>query len=743
VEVLHDNLLGLFNANPHLSPRDIVVLAPDLSAYSALIQAVFANAPSEHFIPFTLCDRSAEQENPVLLTFLRLLELPNSRSGLHEMLEILQVPAVHRRFAIAQEDLPRIEQWCEQTGVRWGLTAQSALSFDLPEQEQNSWHFGLSRMLLGFAMPSDAGLFNGMLPYDEVQGLSADLAGKLADFIEAILWAQQLLSCAHEARVWPALLEQLFDKFFALDGDEQAVGAVVQTQLSSWQSLLDDCEFDQALPFAVVRDWLSQKLAQPNESANFFSGAVTFGQLTAQRALPYAVICLLGMNDGDFPKVTTSVGFDLLSFDHKASDLRAQAEDRHLFLQLLQAARDCLYISFVGRSVQDNSEQSASILLSELLEYCEQNYCVTEDEAKSLLRDQLIVHHPQKPFSPAAFCAKNPTSFAKQWLSLAKGESAAALPFMPKESLPLSLDDPQPLQLTQLQRFWHLPVQYFFNQRLNVYFQRDKEALAESEPFELDNLTVFFLRSALLEHLIEHGDAEDLLEQFWQNYKASGELPIGEFAGCLFNEEKHKVLGLYEEMKPFLHSPTEGQNIELLLPTRYGKVLLQGTLNGFYQQQLILYRAGNLKPKQRVAAWLSHLCLCAMGRQYSTYYFAFGVQQHYVPLAPQVALHQLIDFVENYVSGLMSPSPLHIDIAWKALEAICHGEGVCVLDEDSKQKAYQQMQNEFDGGFSKDGVGENPYVARVWKDADEAFFEENLTLAARLLCHIPFSNKKK
>ncbi|MGL4826297.1 MAG: exodeoxyribonuclease V subunit gamma [Vibrionaceae bacterium] len=743
VEVLHDNLLGLFNANPHLSPRDIVVLAPNLSAYSALIQAVFANAPSEHFIPFTLCDRSAEQENPVLLTFLHLLELPNSRAGLHEMLEILQVPAVRRRFAILQEDLTQIQQWCEQTGVRWGLTAQSALSFDLPEQAQNSWQFGLSRMLLGFAMPSDAGLFNGMLPYDEVQGLSADLAGKLADFVDTALWAQQLLSRAHQGQAWPALLSELFDKFFALEGDEQTVGTIVQTQLASWQSLLADCQFEREASFAVVREWLAQKLGQPNELANFFSGAVTFGQLTSQRALPYAVICLLGMNDGDFPKVTNSVGFDLLSFDPQATDLRAQAEDRHLFLQQLLAARDCLYISFVGRSVQDNSEQSASILLAELLEYCEQNYSVAGCEIKSALHDQLIVHHPQKPFSPAAFCAQNPTSFAKQWLSLAKGECVAAAPFVPSEPLALMLDASQPLQLSQLQRFWSLPVKYFFNQRLNIYFQRDNDPLAESEPFELDALELFYLRAPLLEHLIEHGNDADLLEQFWQKCKASGELPVGEFAACLFDEEKRKVLDLYEVMQPFLQDPTEGQNINLSLPTRYGQVQLQGALNGFYQQQLILYRAGKLRPKQRVAAWLSHLCLCAMGRQHSTQYFALDGLQSYEPIAPPQALQQLIQFVETYLAGLMSPSPLHLDIAWAALEAICSGEGVCVLDEESVQKAQQQMQTVFDDSSNQSSVGENPYVARVWRDASEAFFAENLTLAKTLLCHIPFKNKKK
>ncbi|MFZ6044245.1 hypothetical protein ACOV11_27620, partial [Vibrio natriegens] len=86
------------DANPKLSPRDIVVMVADINSYSPYIQAVFGNAPGDRFIPFSISDRSADQENPVLLAFLRLLGLPESRCQASELLELLEVPAVMARF---------------------------------------------------------------------------------------------------------------------------------------------------------------------------------------------------------------------------------------------------------------------------------------------------------------------------------------------------------------------------------------------------------------------------------------------------------------------------------------------------------------------------------------------------------------------------------------------------------------------------------------------------------------------
>ncbi len=58
VEVLHDQLLAMFDADPTLKPRDIIVMVADINAYSPAIQAVFGNAPGERFIPYSISDRT-------------------------------------------------------------------------------------------------------------------------------------------------------------------------------------------------------------------------------------------------------------------------------------------------------------------------------------------------------------------------------------------------------------------------------------------------------------------------------------------------------------------------------------------------------------------------------------------------------------------------------------------------------------------------------------------------------------
>jgi exodeoxyribonuclease V gamma subunit len=82
-----------------------------------------------------------------------LLKIPDSRFPVSEILDLLDVPALRARFGIDERDLPTLHRWIEGAGVRWGLDAKQREGLGLPEQlEQNSWHFGLRRMLL--AMPS-------------------------------------------------------------------------------------------------------------------------------------------------------------------------------------------------------------------------------------------------------------------------------------------------------------------------------------------------------------------------------------------------------------------------------------------------------------------------------------------------------------------------------------------------------------------------------------------------------------
>ncbi|MEI8597716.1 exodeoxyribonuclease V subunit gamma [Vibrio sp. M60_M31a] len=111
-----------------------------------------------------------------------------------------------KRFELSEDDFLQAKQWVEASGIRWGLDANTGREFELPETRQNTWQFGIQRMLLGYAMPESAGLFEteqgSLSPYNEVQGMGAELAGKLAHFIQQVSTYRRKISHVQTIDGW-------------------------------------------------------------------------------------------------------------------------------------------------------------------------------------------------------------------------------------------------------------------------------------------------------------------------------------------------------------------------------------------------------------------------------------------------------------------------------------------------------------------------------------------------------------
>lgn len=133
VEILHDQLLARFSADPTLRPRDIIVMLPDINTYAPHIRAVFGQLDRNdpRFIPFTLTDQGQRGRDPLLIALEHLLKLPDSRFAVSEVLDLLDVPALRARFAIKESDLPTLHRWIEGAGIRWGLNAEQRAGLGL------------------------------------------------------------------------------------------------------------------------------------------------------------------------------------------------------------------------------------------------------------------------------------------------------------------------------------------------------------------------------------------------------------------------------------------------------------------------------------------------------------------------------------------------------------------------------------------------------------------------------------
>ena len=752
VEVLHDQLLAMFDADPNLKPRDIIVMVADINAYSPAIQAVFGNAPGERFIPYSISDRSADQESPILNAFMQLVNLPNTRCLASELLELLETPAILARFGLSEDDFIQAKQWVEESGIRWGLNETTGGEFDLPETAQNTWQFGIQRMLLGYAMPESAGLFltdsGALAPYNEVQGMGAELAGKLAHFIECVEQYRHQLTRTQSIDDWREVLTLLLDDFFSVDLEGEAALKSIRDTLSALKEQLMDAAFDQPLTPSIVAQYLHNKLSGTRVSQRFLAGQVNFCTLMPMRSIPFRTVCLLGMNDGVYPRSMPPEGFDLMNGRAKPGDRSRRDDDRYLFLEAILSAQHNLYISYVGRSIQDNTERVPSVLVSELMEYCHQNYCLDGesdlacDTSGDRLLDMLVTHHSMVPFSPSAFVGQQ-ASYAKEWLPAAnrQGKGSGAFNRQLADFL-LDVTYPLELDLVELQRFWRLPVQYFFNRRLKVMFEPPLPVMEDDEPFVLGGLESYQMRDQLLDDLLSHqlagqSDTQRMIAEFVAEQRAQGKLPVGAFGDIEFETNRAQTEELVEKLSFLCQSLGDDLEIKLTFDVlgEGNNVNLTGWLTQHYQSGLIRFRSGKIRSQDYLSAWIDHLAMCAMGQAKRTHMIGYDRKEgvvHLIYPPMQDAAHAkslLGELVALFYQGMTEPLSYFPKTSLACIEAgFSRGNWV-----DDEEKSLKKMADAFNDSYMAPGEGNNAYISRIWPNWNEELAQQTRTIAVRVI----------
>ncbi|KGT86420.1 exonuclease V subunit gamma [Erwinia typographi] len=720
VEVLQDRLLQMMASDPALSPRDVIVMVADIDAYTPFIQAVFGNAPAERYLPFAISDRRASQAHPALQAFISLLSLTDSRFTSEEVLALLEVPALASRFAIDEEGLKRLRHWVEESGIRWGLDDETVRELDLPPTGQHTWQFGLTRMLLGYAMTSENGEWQGVLPYDESSGLIAELAGNLAELLTRLRHWRLLLSEARPLADWLPLCRTLLNDFFAGDADTEAALALIEDQ---WQQAINygiQAHYQQAVPLSLLRDELASRLDRERISQRFLAGPVNFCTLMPMRSIPFKVVCLLGMNDGVYPRTLPPLGFDLMSQQPRKGDRSRRDDDRYLFLEAISSAQQQLYISYIARSIQDNSERFPSVLVSELVEYISQSFCLPQDQHRDVDSSAAaVLKHLHHLHSRMPFAAENFTpqaefkSFAAEWLPAATASGVPHPAFMQ----PLPALDIQELSIEQLVRFWRHPVRAFFSQRLGVNFVLEESSLPDAEPFSLDNLSRYQLNTQLLNALIDEQPGEPL----YARQRAAGSLPFGAYGELFWLEQQQEMAELASRVR---EQRSESASWEIALEV--GGIQLSGWLPQVQDDGLLRWRPGHLNFTDGLSLWLEHLVYCTLGGQGESRMFGRKESQWRFPPLPEAQAREWLErYLSGYRQGMCSPLLLLPRSGGAWLEACFDEKSAQLLRDDATQaKARIKLLQAWQGNMQVEGEGSDACLARLFRTLDDEIMQQ-------------------
>ena len=191
---------------------------------------------------------------------------------MYRSISLLESEPVQHRFQINDKDISIIKNWIVETNIRWGIDKDHKERLNLPAYSENTWRAGLDRLLLGFAMSGrDPHIFNGILPYDNIEGDQTQLLGNFLDFIETLFLQVNLLEQKHTLQTWSKILLDLKEKFLCTDDDSEAENQLLYNALNHLGELQSCSSFNKPVEIDVIRSFLASTIEQRGANIFWFS----------------------------------------------------------------------------------------------------------------------------------------------------------------------------------------------------------------------------------------------------------------------------------------------------------------------------------------------------------------------------------------------------------------------------------------------------------------------------------------
>jgi len=735
---LHDWLLDKFQQDPSLKPSDVLVMCPQVEDYAPYVGAVF-DTQHRHFgagpettadtapqLPCSIADRKPQDAEPLVAAYLQLLQLPGSRFHVSAVLDLLRLPAMQRKFGIDPSELDTIGSWLSNASVHWGLDAAHKTKVLGAEAHtatgRYTWAWGLKRLLLGFAQGPEQPQFQDDWLLADVEGGQAVLLGRLILVLELLQSHARALDKGRTGEQWRDYLMQMIDEFFTADQTDLGAKDCLATAIGNMAMWIEQVGYNALIGLDVVRYSLTQKLSVASSSQGFITGQVTFCSMVPMRSIPFKVVAMLGLNDGQYPRQSTPLDFDLMAHkERRVGDRSRRGDDRYLFLEALISARSCLYLSYQGADGKNNSPRQPSLMLSELMDYLTHGYGWNFDAQKP---NNQLIKLPLHSFSPDNFVVANEmdsltpklTSYEAPWLRLLEATSNPEDSQLPGQGNGKGQEKGQEqeqelktLSIADLVQFLDNPSRTFCQRSLGLYLHEYNDDLSDVEPFSASKLVEYKMRDQLLQAALTNDD--DATQNVIDQYSLNGKLPENHTAQHILSQSQDEAQSLAQSLqthgyhrleKTWVRVPVAGIIIEDYLPLVMGQ-----NADETARVEVLMGRPTKAKVKDRLTLWITSLVAQVhFDEQVSGTSVHQGKNLSLTGL--EEALQQLTTIATQYHHGLTQALALDADCGYgiAKLMAKASDEGAA-LSLWQKQWRSHKYSKSFD--FSND-----PYRRWLW-----------------------------
>ena len=574
VEVLYETLLSL-----DVRPSEIKVYAPDISLYAPLISLIFGGQNSP--FPFSISDLPKQEAHPLIQSFVQLLNLNRDRFSLEAVLRLFESAPFRRKFCLKKGEVENFKRWMQEGKVKWGIDLthrQKILSGKKIEGngETGTFEKSFQAILTGFTkLAKKAPQWEGSL----LDFSDAHTFGKAVFALRSLQKRLEFLETAIlPLDKWSEHLLSLLREHFMPENEELTVFGWIEEKIKSLgRSPLPDHLYRFYPIYTYLKSLFQKKIEKTKKGYSFET--VDFSSLKLGSIAPAPVICLLGLDENQFPRSETKSPLQELG----RKKIFAQQEDRHLFLEAIFAASERLILSYVSLSEEDGKEQFASVIIQELLNF--------------LSPISITEHHPPFSFHQDYFKAPNHMSenaflMAKQYYSPENGCTPLIPEFLHRRELPQAGTQNLELSLSDLTLFARHPLRFYLNRTLKLkphYENRDEE-------FSLSRLSQSLLKARA--YALTFDEAFEELEE-------CSLVPIGRFSeiakSCAFEE--------VQKLKKFAPSYSKPFLLEIKLGCEGRLATIRGSLSEITPEGMLFHGEKTVRDLLKIwPLYLSYAC---------------------------------------------------------------------------------------------------------------------------------------
>ncbi len=676
IDVLREVLLGLLADDDTLEPRDILVMCPDIETYAPLIVAGFGlgdmikGVHPAHKLRVRLADRSLVQTNPLLGVAAQLLALAGGRATSSEVLNLAQAAPVRARFGFTDDNLEDITRWVRQANIRWGFDREHRTPYGV-DFIQNTWRFGIDRVLAGVAMSDDSHAWlDTTLPLDDVSSNRVELAGQLAEYVDRLQHVVESLTGARPLQEWLTALQEGINLLARVDDAD------------AWQTSQLQREFGDVLNAAGsraqtemrlsdIRALLDRHLAGRPTRANFRTGTLTVCTMVPMRSVPHRVVCLVGLDDGIFPRLGVVDGDDVLARNPMTGERDIRSEDRQLLLDAIGAATEKLIITYTGANEYSGQERPPAVPLSELLDTLD-----LTTEAK--VRDKVVVKHPLQPFDtrnviPGQLIPNEPFTFDSAVLNAARARSGDRAERPSFISGPLPAPPPDDVVLADLTAFFRDPVKGFYR-ALDYTLPWEVDGVEDAMPVDINALEEWSVGDRMLDDMLQGMEPDQARQAEWRR----GTLPPGHLGWRKATEIQNQAVLLADTARAYRSVDADAVDVDIDLGGRR----LTGTVSQVFGDRLVSVTYSKLGGRHLLMSWIPLLALIAHDPSRDWSAVCIGrprkgttPQQDVLRRPAGSAVELLTDLVKMYDEGRREPLPLPTRTSFAWAEAVhTHGD---------------------------------------------------------------------